>query len=117
MIFCRFRKGLLTRLLSLTGVSDIRDSIKQVIASSGVEFTEHDLRRTFKTTAERLDISYYTLKRLLNHKTGSDPTAGYIVTNAERLREASEKIMESLATSMGMPVPKPSANAKLRRVQ
>ncbi|MBX9571731.1 MAG: tyrosine-type recombinase/integrase [Candidatus Obscuribacterales bacterium] len=28
-------------------ISDIRDSIKQVIASSGVEFTEHDLRRLF----------------------------------------------------------------------
>lgn len=78
--------------------------------------TEHDLRRTFETTAERLDISYYTLKRLLNHKTGSDPTAGYIVTSAERMREASQKVAGSLAASMGMPAPK-QATGKLRRVQ
>ena len=97
-------------------ISDIRDSIKQVIASSGVEFTEHDLRRTFETTAERLDISYYTLKRLLNHKTGSDPTAGYIVTSAERMRDASQKVADSLAESMGMPAPK-QKTSKLRRVQ
>ncbi len=32
---------------------------------SGVSF--HDLRRTFATTAESLDLTVYTLKRLLNH--------------------------------------------------
>ncbi len=99
-------------------ICDIRDSIKQVIKHSGVEFTEHDLRRTFETIAESLDISYYTLKRLLNHKTGSDPTAGYIVTSAERMRDASQKVAASIAASMGMPAPKPSdSKAKLRRVQ
>jgi integrase len=45
-------------------------------------FSEHDLRQTFETVAESLNISYYTLKRLLNHKTSNDPTAGYILMNA-----------------------------------
>ena len=99
-------------------ISDIRESIKQVIKQSGVEFTEHDLRRSFETIAESLDISYYTLKRLLNHKTGSDLTAGYIVTSAERMRDASQNVADSLAASMGMPAPKPTnSKAKLRRVQ
>lgn len=98
-------------------ISDIRESIKQVIKQSGVEFTEHDLRRSFETIAESLDISYYTLKRLLNHKTGSDPTAGYIVTSAERMREASQKVADSLATSMGMPAPNAQVKSgRLRRV-
>jgi integrase len=89
-------------------ITDIRDSIKFVVQESGVEFSEHDLRRTFETTAESLDVSYYTLKRLLNHKTGNDPTAGYIVTSAERMREASQKIGNFLADKMGMPEPNPS---------
>jgi hypothetical protein len=51
------------------------------------------LRRTFITTAESLDISVYALKRLLNHRVSqSDVTAGYIVTNVERLRAPMRKI-------------------------
>lgn len=83
-------------------VTDIRDSVSAVVSASGVKFTEHDLRRTFETTAESLDISYYTLKRLLNHKITYDPTAGYIVSTAERLREAAQRIADCLASSMNI---------------
>ncbi|MEZ5592540.1 MAG: tyrosine-type recombinase/integrase [Gammaproteobacteria bacterium] len=54
---------------------------------SGVRVTVHDLRRTFITIAESLEIPPYTLKRLLNHKSGNaDVTSGYIVIDTERLR-------------------------------
>ena len=52
----------------------------------------HDLRRTFITVAESLDIPHYALKRLLNHRADSDVTGGYIVINAERLRDPVERI-------------------------
>jgi hypothetical protein len=42
--------------------------------------------------AEGLDISSYTLKRLLNHKDMRDVTAGYIVLNVERLRVPMQRI-------------------------
>jgi integrase len=58
----------------------------RVSAGSGVSFTLHDLRRTFITIAESLDVPYYALKRLLNHRVNGDVTGGYIVVNAERLR-------------------------------
>jgi integrase len=58
----------------------------RVTARSGVEFTLHDLRRTFITIAESLDIPHYALKRMLNHKISGDVTAGYIVSDIERLR-------------------------------
>ena len=51
-----------------------------------MEFTLHDLRRTFITIAESLDVPHYALKRLLNHRLSGDVTAGYIVSSAERLR-------------------------------
>ena len=88
-----------------SALSSIRPSILEVVKSTGIRFAEHDLRRTFETTAESLDVSYYTLKRLLNHRTGSDPTAGYIVTSAERMRTAAQKVADHLAHTMGISSP------------
>ena len=71
-------------------------------AASGVPFTLHDLRRTFTTVAESLDIPAYALKRLLNHKMAADVTAGYIVADVERLREPMQKITDYLRSAMGI---------------
>lgn len=73
--------------------------IGHVREASGVEFTLHDLRRTFITVAESLDISTYALKRLLNHKDSRDVTAGYIVLTAERLRQPMDKISRFLLSA------------------
>lgn len=57
----------------------------------------HDLRRTFATTAEHLDIGTYKLKRLMNHSSGRDDvTAGYTILTAETLRSSAERIQESI---------------------
>ena len=73
-----------------------RRQVQKVIELSGVAFTLHDLRRTFITIAESIDISAYALKRLVNHKMSNDVTAGYIVSDVERLR----KPMEQIATQL-----------------
>lgn len=77
-------------------ISDPKTAMNRVIALSNVKFSFHDLRRTFITIAESLDISIYALKRLLNHKDGSDVTAGYIILDVERLREPMERISNKL---------------------
>lgn len=69
-----------------------RTAVKRVTDISEVSFTLHDLRRTFITIAESLDIPGYALKRLLNHKDPNDVTAGYIVSNVDRLRAPMQKI-------------------------
>ncbi len=82
-----------------SGKSHLKDcdtSLKKVCDESGVMFTLHDLRRTFLTTAEQLDIPYYALKRLANHKTNSDVTSGYIISDDERPREPMQKITNEL---------------------
>lgn len=77
--------------------ADLRHWIEKVSEDSGLKFTMHDVRRTFATTAEGLDISTYALKRLLNHKINkSDGTAGYIITDVERLRAPVRKIESHL---------------------
>jgi integrase len=77
-------------------------AIAQVREVSGVHFTLHDLRRTFVTTAESMDISSYTLKRLLNHKDKRDVTAGYIVLNVERLRGPMQRITTFILRAAGI---------------
>ena len=71
-----------------------KTAVKRVSELSGVTFTLHDLRRTFITIAESLDIPGYALKRLLNHKDPNDVTAGYIVSNVDRLREPMQQITD-----------------------
>lgn len=73
-----------------------RRQVQKVIQLSGVSFTLHDLRRTFITIAESLDISAYALKRLVNHKMSNDVTAGYIVSDVERLRKPMEQVSAQL---------------------
>lgn len=73
-----------------------------VTQACGVSFCIHDLRRTFATVAESLDIPAYALKRLLNHANGADVTAGYIVANVERLREPMQKITDYILKSAGI---------------
>jgi len=77
-------------------LTEPKKGIVKVRDKSGVYFTLHDLRRTFITTAESLGIRDYTLKRLLNHRSGGDVTDGYIITDVERLREPMQQIEDRL---------------------
>lgn len=71
-----------------------RKYIDTITAATGIAFTLHDLRRTFITVAESLDIPAYALKRLLNHKMSNDVTAGYIIADVERLRLPMQRITD-----------------------
>lgn len=79
-----------------------RKQMANVTKFSGIHFTVHDLRRTFITIAEGLDISAYALKRLMNHKMNGDITAGYIVTDVERLRKPMQQITDYFLKCMGV---------------
>lgn len=81
-------------------INEPRKAINFVIQLAGVPFSMHTLRRTFETTAERLDISHYALKRLINHSTIKDVTAGYIVIDVERLRVPMQRISDYLTLHM-----------------
>lgn len=71
-------------------------ALKRVTELSGIEFSLHDLRRTFVTLAESLDIPHYALKRLLNHKNSNDITAQYIISDVERLRKPMQQVCDAL---------------------
>lgn len=77
-----------------------RKQMAKVIDDTKIQFTVHDLRRTFITMAESLDIAAYALKRLLNHKMNGDVTAGYIMFDVERLRKPMQMITDHLLRQM-----------------
>lgn len=76
--------------------------IAKIIAQTEMTFTMHDLRRTFVTIAESLDISAYSVKALVNHKQGDDVTSGYIQLNVERLRQPMQTITDFMLKSAGV---------------
>lgn len=79
-----------------------RKQMAKAIEASGISFTVHDLRRTFITIAESLDIPAYALKRLLNHKMNGDITASYIISDVERLRKPMQQISDFLQNCMSI---------------
>lgn len=77
---------------------NVQRSLKLIKDKTGIKFSCHDLRRTFATIAESLDLSKYTIKALLNHKTedSADVTAGYIIINVDRLRDPMQRITDRI---------------------
>ena len=69
---------------------------------SDVAFTLHDLRRTFITVAQGLDVSEYALKALVNHaQPRHNVTAGYVTIEFERLRKPMQEITDRLRVLIG----------------
>lgn len=67
------------------------------IDTASVKWSPHDLRRTFITVAESMDMSSYAMKALVNHSQPShDVTAGYLSIDVERLRAPQQAITDRL---------------------
>jgi integrase len=73
--------------------------LAKIIEKTDMPFAMHDLRRTFVTIAESLDISSFAVKALVNHKSGDDVTSGYIQLNVERLRKPMQTITDFILKS------------------
>lgn len=76
-------------------LASARSLLNRVEAETGIRVTHHDLRRTFASVADSLGLGSYTIKRLLNHSSGSDVTAGYIAPDVEELRTASQRVADA----------------------
>ena len=83
-------------------IAEPKGHVRRVSELSGVEFTIHDLRRTFITVAESLDISKTAIKTLVNHTAaGGDVTDGYVIMDEGRLREPMERIAQKISDLSG----------------
>jgi integrase len=76
--------------------------LAKIVEKTGMPFAMHELRRTFVTIAESLDISSFAVKALVNHKSGDDVTSGYIQLNVERLRKPMQTITDFILKSAAL---------------
>jgi len=84
-------------------IGETQSLVMFVREASGVFFTVHDLRRSYVTYAESLDIGAFSLKALLNHRLDeSDVTSGYIRITTERLRAPVERIADYILSAVGV---------------
>lgn len=78
--------------------------LQKVAVESGVEMrSRHGLRRTFASIGEQLGVGMITLKRLMNHHSGTsaDITLQYAQLSVEALRDPAEKISRYLLKCAG----------------
>lgn len=83
-------------------LKDHRKLIKSISQECGIDFSLHDLRRTFASIANNhiSGMTQYTLKKLLNHAE-DDVTAGYIQFEPEQLRKPMQEIEDFILKKAG----------------
>ena len=59
-------------------VRNLKRPLERIKRRSGLEFTPHDLRRSFATYLDTVGTPFGVIKQLLNHKTKADVTERYI---------------------------------------
>ena len=69
-----------------------KKQITTIVETTGIEFSSHDLRRTFATIGEAVGVPLSMIKRMMNYVMTEDITASYISTEADTLRDAINKI-------------------------
>ena len=73
--------------------SNFRSSYGRILKQTGLTFTCHDLRRLAASSMERLGVPHYTIKAILNHKTGAhDVTGGYVQVDDDMMLQALKKL-------------------------
>lgn len=76
-------------------ISNLNSSLRLVAERSGVSVTAHDLRRTYITIGDELELKSEVIKCLVNHAQG-DVTEGYTIRSVERLRRATQRITNAI---------------------
>lgn len=83
--------GMVSKAKHISGAQGLLETLAE---QTGIEISLHDLRRTFATICNNLDYGPYTIKRLLNHRSGAknDVTGGYVQVSMKKLRLAMNDI-------------------------
>ena len=77
-------------------------SMQAIAKLTGIQVSNHDLRRGYITIAESTDISVMALKALVNHSLGHGITEGYVQIRVERLREPVQRVANRIKELCGI---------------
>ena len=75
-------------------MTEPKSQLSKIRRATKLNFTFHDLRRTFATHAEALGQSHELIRKALNHKSGGGITSQYIITQVETLRPVFQAVAE-----------------------
>lgn len=73
-----------------------KKAVARIAEIANVTASPHDLRRTFISIAEAVELSPYVIKRLVNHSTSDVTETHYIAIEMERLRIGSERVARAI---------------------
>ena len=79
-------------------MTEPKSQLEKIRRATKLNFTFHDLRRTFATHAEALGQSHELIRKALNHKSGGGITSQYIITQVETLRPVFQSVAEGYRT-------------------
>jgi len=82
-------------------LTEPRSGMAAITAETGIAFQMHDLRRTFATSADALELHERTIKRLMNHiDDKKNVTLGYIINEVNRLRAPMQAIEDRIRSGV-----------------
>ena len=79
-------------------MTEPRSQLTRMKTATGLDFSFHDLRRTFATHAQAQGMDYELIRRALNHKSGGGITSQYIITQVETLRPVFQAVADGYHT-------------------
>lgn len=81
-----------------THIVETKKAVKDVIAASGVEFSPHDIRRSFGTLFNELGVSDFSVKRALNHAPHDTASKHYVLSRMKTLRPIYQEYENKILT-------------------
>lgn len=99
-IFPSSRTGWKTK--EKTHIKEPKETIKKVREASGISFSAHDLRRTFGTLFNELEVGDITLKKAMNHAPADVTSRHYIQTRMKTMLPIYERLEARILTEAGV---------------
>lgn len=91
-----------------THIKEPKGALGEVKKASGIGFAPHDLRRTFGTLLNELDVGDITVRKALNHAPGDVASRHYIQTRMKYLMPVYQRLETLVLTEAGVIEPKES---------
>lgn len=85
-----------------THIKEPKSAIGLVKKASGISFSAHDLRRTFGTLLNEMEVNAYTVKKALNHAANDVASRHYIQTRIKALLPIYERLETLVLTEAGV---------------
>ena len=100
-VFLSSRKSSKTGLYS--HIVSPHKAIKKIRAQTGIEFSPHDLRRTFATLLNERGVSNITIEKALNHAPSSIAAKSYVNNpRLSKLRKVYQELEDAILVEAGV---------------